>query len=273
MRRAVAGARATVLGSALSAAAACTPTPSASPDSAPTPEGLDTGGGAAAERPLTLSGVRYTLAWERGAAQVDSAGVALRTAAGVEVRITEGYVISATATLVPCAELEAGRTAPPGHGTFDDPSSSVWALAEALHAPATATLAEAVMEPTAYCRAHYMLSPDLVGDGRMPEGVDDRGWSLRLTGSYIDPNGATVPFVVRTEAAWGELWTLADLAGAAPSAAAGQAVELRITRRIDTLFDDVDLGALAADQGETLGAALLGRLIADTEATLHPVAL
>ncbi|MFM2245159.1 MAG: hypothetical protein RL071_1233 [Pseudomonadota bacterium] len=225
---------------------------------------------------LSLTGVTYTLDWALGRATVTDAGVTWTTAAGDQIRLREGYLVTSTATLVPCAELSAARTAPPGHGTFDDPSSSVIALAEPLHAPVTAELARFTFDETAYCRAHLMLSPDLNGGGRMPEDVAAIGWSLRLSADYTTAAGAEGQLEVSTAAAWGELWSLGALDGAAALAAAPAGpVELVLTRRLDTLFDGLaaegaDLDALAADGGATLGGPLLAQLIADTTARLRP---
>jgi hypothetical protein len=228
------------------------------------------------ERPLPLTGVVYLLAWELCGATVTDDGVRWTTAAGDQIRLREGYLVTSSATLVPCAELSAARTAPPGHGTFDDPSSSLIALAEPLHAPATAELARFSFDETDYCRAHLMLSPDINGQGRMPEQVTAVGWSLRLSADYTTAAGVEGQLEVSTAAAWGELWSLGALEGAEALAEgpAGPAA-LVLTRRLDTLFDGLsaegaDLDALAADGGATLGGPLLAQLIADTTARLQP---
>jgi hypothetical protein len=263
----------------------------------------DTGrdpGALADATPITLSGLRVRLRWTPGTAVYDVDGARFTTDRGYGVHLVEGYLVSAHATLVPCERVEASRTAagaaaPMNHGTFDDPSAILTAVAEPLHQnnPEGVVFGESSFEATDYCGAHYLVATDLNGTGDLPlgpwpplsapsEGADTGAegdgeepaaeeavaerWSLRLRGELTAPDGATSPLLIEGAGATGELWALSALAGAE---GCGPRAELQIDRRLDTLLDGLDLDAEPAD---ALSAGLLLNLIAGAEARLAPQA-
>ena len=265
--------------------------------------GWDTGdtgrdpGALAGATPITLTGLRVRLRWTPGTAVYDGDGARFTTDRGYGVHLVEGYLVSAHATLVPCERVEASRTAagsaaPMNHGTFDDPSAIITAVAEPLHQnnPEGVIFGESSFEATDYCGAHYLVATDLNGTGDLPvgpwpptttpsegadTGAEDAGegaaeeaaaerWSLRLRGELTAPDGVTSPLLLEGAGATGELWALSALAGAE---GCGPRAELQIDRRLDTLLDGLDLDAQPAAE---LSAGLLLNLIAGAEARLSP---
>lgn len=202
--------------------------------------------------------VTYELAWDRGEAEVRADGTwTVVNDAGAEITVTDGSVATYSATLLECPHGHAwldrlsavfgAATAWAGHTSGGPDPAQVQvpdAVVQSLVAPTTAVLGEATLVEPDYCQAHAAVAGG---------GATDGATTLSVTGTWLAPGeDEAVPFTIETAQAWGAVVD-ADLPGTATT--------VRFVRRLDSLFDGVDVLTQSADEQ---AAAVLRSLTGQT---------
>lgn len=236
---------------------------------------FDSADSAADASPVTVSEVAWSVDWDTAGVQAEAGGGwRLTNNLGQQVLVEQGWLVSYSAALVPCATARLAprpgvvgallgvAVARAGHGEEADPSSSPVAVVEDLADPQGSVLAEVSFDAAAYCGVHYLVgqAPE---DTVSPDGAPDmQGVSLVLEGWWWPAGGGDAqPLSLRSSLAWGNLMDLAEVG----RAGAGERAEVRLTRRLAGLFDGVDL---AAEDGQSVAYGVLGNLVGGTSAAL-----
>lgn len=216
------------------------------PEQAPPPEAV-------------LSSVRYRLRWDTtGAERLPDGGWSIRSDAGYTVALAAGYLSSYSFTLGSCPEARAPwsliSAAWAGHSAMSDPSALLTPWVEDLLDPQEVTLGPVRFRAARYCEASYLVARVDQRSQNQPDGLDLKGASIYLSGTYAAEGGEPVPFTYRTSIGHGAQATF-DLRGA------GEAATVTATRRLSTLFDGI---ALAEESEARTLRAVLGNLIDGT---------
>ncbi len=228
---------------------------------------------------LALSRASYFADWDWGEAVADPrGGWRVTNDLGYTVHVMRGWLVSYAASLVECPHEHAdepadepesdggalgalfgGGVARAGHPGAIDPSTTPYSTVEALAAPAETHLGEIGFALSFYCDVHWVAGAAGEGAAGLPAEVAMVGHALRLEGSWTAPGSAeAIAFSWSSAIGNGVLAELGPLVAAASDGDGfGEAIEVRVVRRLDRWFDGLDLAALAADGiGDRLMLAL-----------------
>ena len=245
--------------------------------------------------------VVYGLSWRWGRALPGSGGWTTESDRGYQVTLEQGYLVSHGAALVACAAEQLGpwdrlldrrllgslpmpRAVHAGHTGIDrEPSQLDHPTVEDLVRAENLELGTIdVRSPApAYCQGHYAIGLAAADAARMPLPAALAGGSLFVSGAYRQGLGASRPFEIQSELAWGAVGPLLapeDAAAASPSEAGskgpvaqraeldGGDLRLDIERELGSLFDGLDFEHASSDQ---MAKALLQNLADSTRFELR----
>ncbi len=190
---------------------------------------------------LGASSVRYRTRWDWGRAVPDEHGFRVVSDRGITVHVERGYVTAHGLALVPCrmprAALGLSLAVPMAHAGHDGvrDASAAPPRVESLAAPATTD--EVIALPsTRYCQLHYLVARADRHTRALPGDVPMDRVSVHLEGTYQLPGARDArPFSIHSAMAHG---VLLELDPRAPSRTG--ALEVVLTRRLDTLFDGLE---------------------------------
>ena len=202
------------------------------------------------------SEVRYHLAWDWGEAESSETGWRVTTDRGYDVEVTEGFLITYSVQLAPCADEELGRNlglnrlfgaqrAFAGHGGLEDPSAWLDQVAEPLHTPEPLSLEPVQLDTGHYCRAHYLVARADTKARDLPGHVNMVGSSLYIVGTSRLAGAEAKPFVLWSTLPVGELMTWSD--PVRPINLAEGGVDVTITRDLGRLFDGVNFDTMSQE--------------------------
>lgn len=200
--------------------------------------------------------VSYTLAWNRGDAELTDGAWQWTTNLGYEVELTTAYLVAYEAQLTACEHSHGWfdwatlgvSTVSAGHG--DDSNASTWSRSQVenlIDLPTQAWGTVTVYEPT-YCEAFFLIARGATDTINLPNEVDMYATSLYLEGRYTMPNSTdTIPFVLQTGHANGVLDEFSQNGDAVHIALSDEVLEVAITRSLDTLLDDIEFDSMDSD--------------------------
>lgn len=230
---------------------------------------------------LYATSVTYVQRWDRsGTESAPNAPGAfvVKSNLGFDVRVDRGFLVDSSASLVDClgAGSDVWDRAPQrataavtslfigvafaGHTQAPDPSSlRVTTLTDLTQAQGETSLGEARFPETRYCRVHF-----LVAGGARPSAytatfptVDTTRTSLHVRGAWRRGSHEWQAFELSTKSADAMLLDLPDVFD---GPAEGSAAVVVLERRLATMFDDVDVGALSQAAREAAARAVLRNL-------------
>lgn len=209
--------------------------------------------------------------------RIAGGGVRLQSDLGYEIEIERAFLLQSSVSLVDCEgvggdvwdDFVAGLrvlTTPgrayAGHGEALDPSAVVTpTYVDLLAAPGalqSTSLGARSFASTRYCRVHQLVAmsyePALVREA--PEGVDLSAVSLALEGAWRSPGQESWhPLALRSTLSFGALVDLPEVYEGELHDAYAQ---VRITRRLASLMDGIDLASFTEDE---VARALLRNLV------------
>ncbi len=213
------------------------------------------------EAGIRLSQIRYALRWDLGGIEVEEDGaLRFQTDTGLQVHLTEGYVVTYGLSLVPCASEDDPslaarilgiRSARADHSYDPDPSSLPYGQAESLLDLASRDLGPFDFPSAPYCSFHHLVARGEEATGSLPDDWDMIGTSLHLRGTTwdSDPVDARALAVDATAAysQWSPLnrwesWELIQQLGA------GGALEINLYRNPAHLLNGIDLETASPDE-------------------------
>lgn len=198
---------------------------------------------------------RQDWAWGDAAPRPSGPGWSVVTDRGYEVVVERAWLTNYSAALVPCphevveddggwASLLPGivSVAYAGDGASIDPSTVADAWVEDFATPRRSTLGEAWFAPTDYCRVH-VLSAAAPANARHEADGQPEGVTLMLEGEFRDPTtGRWSSLSLVTSLANGTFIELPDRS----SRDTEGIMEVVLTRRLDTLLDDIEFSSASA---------------------------
>ncbi len=260
---------------------ACTTTPVAPPTSATINHSHS------ATASPTSGQVLYQFDWHWGKAQpdTDGKGWTVINDLGYQIHVTQGYLVTGSAELVPCAHthaqvqpstidtiaaLFAPQIAKAGHGGESDASRLKNPQVESLTVPQSiSAITQWGSEPN-YCQMHYLVAYGVANAQNLPTDVSMIGNSLLIEGEVRAPNTTVAtPFNLKSALAWGgskDLIVTNDKTDVAEGVKSGTFLHLIVSRDLGSLFDGVDFAQMSAqDQSKQI----LRSIIQNTEIEVH----
>lgn len=214
--------------------------------------------------------IRYHLDWDWGDAEPTDKGWRVTTDRGYDVQVTEGFLITYSVQLAPCADDDLGYTIDPrrlfgvghawaGHGGPEDPSAWLMGIAENLAAPEHVSLAPISLSSGIYCRAHYLVSRADTKTRGLPEDFNMVGTSLYLQGTAALDGGEPQPFSIWSTLPVGELVAWSE--PVSPVDLSDGTIDVTFTRDLGRLFDGVAFQTMSDESIEkTVLLGLIERL-------------
>lgn len=200
----------------------------------------------------------------------------IKTNLGYEVQLKTMYVSSYSAELLACEQqaqpslmawlqdLELISSAWAGHGEVAAEASTTRGVLEAWHKRESPIDFE-VRQVTRldYCKLHYLLARN---DDRfeLPDLALAR-LTVKVEGTWRLGSQAAQPFSVESAINNGKIFTLEQSSSDEPKPFNAAVMELRITRRLATAFDDIELERATEDD---IARGLLTNIIKDTSVEL-----
>lgn len=204
--------------------------------------------------------VTYLLTWETSGIEIaDDGSWTTTTDLGYTVTVTAGEVTTFSTTMVAC-EHDHGmfgwlfgvfgpRIAEAGHSDDADPALVGGPSTEPLISPASTEFGSVTVDEPAYCEGHVAWGSS-----------DPEAPTLRITASWVAPDGSTGEIDLATTIDWGTGGDLSDPTGSV-HLETGATATIEVRRRLATLFDGVDVAG--ADETE-LAMGVLRNLAAGT---------
>jgi hypothetical protein len=224
--------------------------------------------------PHTHATVTYHLAWDFGNIVPDEQGTwVFDTALGYRVTMTTGYITSYSTELIACPHhhnifdwLDSwlmGQVVFANHAMLADESQVPYGVVESLTNPTDITWGQATLSETRYCQWHYAVGGAKKTTQNMPSDVAMNRLSVYVSGAYAYANEAETAFEIT--AIFGD-GVLGDFATAPQAIAEVQngALDITLTRRLDTLFDTLDFVNMRERE---LAIAFLRQLVTTTRVT------
>ena len=214
--------------------------------------------------------IRYHLTWDWGDAEPTDGGWRVITDRGYEVEVTEGYLVTYSVQLAPCAEDEWGRgfdlrrlfgmgRAWAGHGGEEDPSAWLTGIAEPLGTPQPISLEPVPLDAGLYCNAHYLVARAQSKTRGLPDALNMVGTSLYIQGTAALDGGEPQPFAIWSTLPVGELTAWSDPVSAVDLS--DGSVDVTFTRDLGRLFDGVAFQTMSDESVEkTVLLGLIERL-------------
>ena len=217
--------------------------------------------------------IRYHLDWGWGDAETTDEGWRVTTDRGYDVEVTEGFLITYSVQLAPCADDELGYSIDPrrlfgvgqawaGHGGPEDPSAWLMGIAEDLAKPQQVSLQPVPLNTGVYCRAHYLVARAETKTRGLPNDFNMVGTSLYVAGTAALDDGPAQPFSIWSTLPVGELITWGD--PISPVDLSDGGIDVTITRDLGRLFDGIAFETMSAESIEkTMLLGLASRLRVD----------
>ena len=219
--------------------------------------------------PILREDVSYTLDWDWGAANPNSAGGwTVRTDQGYYVQVETGRIVTRNLELVPChiappptpLASALGWLAPrqvfAGHSSLVPNESKITAsYVEDLAAPQEAFLENRVVTDPEYCQAHYLVARE--------RGSPPGSLTLDVSGTWSrSAKQSGEPFHIRSAAAYGEFRALRLPDGSTlDRRLIVGGIDARVRRSLSTLFDGIDFADGTSDSD---GMQVLRNFVAGT---------
>jgi hypothetical protein len=224
--------------------------------------------------PHTPATVTYVLAWDMGNVVPNDKGEwVFDTPLGYRVTMTTGYITSYSTELIACPHYHnifewldswlMGQAVFANHATIADESQVPYGVVESLTNPTSMTWGQATLSETRYCQWHYAVGGAKKTTQHMPSDVEMNRLSVYITGTYARANESETAFLI--SAIFGD-GVLADFASAPQAVAEVQngALDITLTRRLDTLLDTLDFAEMNERE---LAIAFLRQLVTTTTVT------
>jgi hypothetical protein len=236
------------------------------------------------EDPPSAHRVGYALDWNTDGVVPTPGGRGWTTSnnLGYEVELIVGYLSTYSITFVPCDDDPAAhklpvvgaldawmgvRSAYAGHSSETmDPALLVPGIVEDLAEPRRYQTDTRLPPPTRFCRVHYLVARAERDAGNLPTGHQMVDVSLYVEGKRkASAAEEWTPFRIETRSANGVVHDVAADGEAFEANTAIGSPTATVTRKLSTLFDDVDFDAMS---DKKISWELLKRVIEGIEVTV-----